>query len=124
MAALFVFLLMWRGFCTAESRALIQGRKATADPSTRCARSEFVTFLNLHDFLTNKSFVFSIGFGEKSKKSQALRMTKGWGTRPLQGELQGTNTVPAHAVWARPVAHFAVQICPCCVPWTSYTADN
>jgi hypothetical protein len=42
-----------------------------------------VTFLNLHDFLTNKSFVFSIGFGEKSKKSQALRMTKGWGTHSL-----------------------------------------
>jgi len=36
-----------------------------------------VTFLNLHDFLTNKSFVFSIGFGEKSKKSQVLRTGSG-----------------------------------------------
>ena len=38
-------------------------------------RSEVVTFLNLCDFLTHKSFVFRAHFCEKTKKSQALRMT-------------------------------------------------
>jgi hypothetical protein len=60
-------------------RVELNSRKATAGPWTRSlaqTRSQFVTFLNLHGFLTSKSFVFSVGFGEKSKKLQALRMTK------------------------------------------------
>ena len=55
-----------------------RGGKATAGPSTRSLqrpRSEVVTFLNLCDFLTHKSFVFRAHFCEKTKKSQALRMT-------------------------------------------------
>src|ERR1039458_2237633 len=39
-------------------------------------RSELVTFLIFHDFLPHKSFVFSSGCCEKTKKSQALRMTE------------------------------------------------
>jgi hypothetical protein len=35
-----------------------------------------VTFLNLRDFLLHKPFVVSVGFGEKSKKSQALSESK------------------------------------------------
>jgi hypothetical protein len=36
-------------------------------------RSEFVTFLIIHDFLGRKPFVFSIDFCAKTKKSQPLR---------------------------------------------------
>jgi hypothetical protein len=44
-----------------------------------------VTFLNLRDFLLHKPFVVSVGFGEKSKKSQALSdclsLSRGGGSR-------------------------------------------
>jgi len=59
-----------------------QGRLSTHHPQAEVRlgpRSEFVTFLNLRDFSAHKSFGFSIDFLEKSKKSQALRMTASLG---------------------------------------------
>ena len=49
-----------------------------APSRARARRSEDVTLLRYDDFFASKPVVFSPAFCEKSKKSQALRMTT-WG---------------------------------------------
>jgi len=60
-----------RGGADEKQPQILRLRGAKSAP----LRSEFVTFLNLCDFLTLKSFGFRAHFCEKTKKSQALRMT-------------------------------------------------
>jgi hypothetical protein len=63
-----------------ELFALEWRRRQGLKPTSFCGpcgtlrlRSEFVTFLIIHDFLGRKPFVFSIDFCAKTKKSQPLR---------------------------------------------------